>query len=87
MALGAGQRAVAQVMKQGLLLTAVGVVAGLAERVALNRLIASLLFGVAADRRGDIRRGHSNDRAGGGPRLLAAGMARVTAGPERRPQS
>ena len=35
-----------QIMKQGLVLTAVGVVAGLAGALGLNRLIASLLFGV-----------------------------------------
>ena len=47
MALGAKQGSVlAQVMKQGLLLTAIGIVAGLAGAFALNRLIASLLFGV-----------------------------------------
>jgi ABC-type antimicrobial peptide transport system permease subunit len=33
-------------MKQGLLLTTVGIVAGVAGAFALNRLIASLLFGV-----------------------------------------
>jgi putative ABC transport system permease protein len=47
MALGADQGSVlAQIMKQGLMLTAVGIVAGLAGAFALNRLIASLLFGV-----------------------------------------
>ena len=47
MALGADQGSVlAQVMKQGLTLTTVGIIAGLAGAVALNRLIASLLFGV-----------------------------------------
>jgi predicted permease len=47
MALGADQGSVlAQVMKQGLVLTTVGVVAGLAGAFGLNRLIASLLFGV-----------------------------------------
>jgi putative ABC transport system permease protein len=47
MALGADQGSVlAQIMKQGLLLTSVGIVAGLAGAFALNRLIASLLFGV-----------------------------------------
>ena len=35
-----------QIMKQGLVLTAVGVVAGLAGAFGLNRLISSLLFGV-----------------------------------------
>jgi putative ABC transport system permease protein len=33
-------------MTQGLLLTAIGVIAGVAAALALNRLIASLLFGV-----------------------------------------
>jgi predicted permease len=47
MALGADQgRVLAQVMKQGLLLTTVGIGVGLAGAFALNRLIASLLFGV-----------------------------------------
>ena len=47
MALGAGRSSVlAQVMKQGLVLTAAGVVAGLAGALGLNRLIGSLLFGV-----------------------------------------
>jgi ABC-type antimicrobial peptide transport system permease subunit len=47
MALGADQGSVlAQVMRQGLTLTTVGIVAGLAGAFALNRLITSLLFGV-----------------------------------------
>jgi predicted permease len=47
MALGADQGVVlGQVMKQGLLLTTIGIVAGLGGAFALNRLIASLLFGV-----------------------------------------
>jgi predicted permease len=47
MALGAAQRSVlAQVMTQGLVLTAIGIVVGLAGAFGLNRLIASLLFGV-----------------------------------------
>jgi putative ABC transport system permease protein len=47
MALGADQGSVLQeVLKQGLLLTMVGLVVGLAGAFALNRLIASLLFGV-----------------------------------------
>jgi len=47
MALGADQSSVmGQVMKQGLTLTTIGIVAGLAGAFALNRLIASLLFGV-----------------------------------------
>ncbi|MBY0493038.1 MAG: FtsX-like permease family protein [Cyanobacteria bacterium] len=47
MALGADQGSVlGQVMKQGLTLTTIGIVVGLASAIALNRLIASLLFGV-----------------------------------------
>ena len=47
MALGADQGSVlAQVMKQGLVLTTVGVIVGLAGAFALNQLIASLLYGV-----------------------------------------
>jgi ABC-type antimicrobial peptide transport system permease subunit len=47
MALGADQGSVlAQVMKQGLVLTSVGIVVGLAGALGLNQLIASLLFGV-----------------------------------------
>jgi ABC-type antimicrobial peptide transport system permease subunit len=49
MALGAGPGRVLQgVLRQGLVLTAAGIAAGLAVTVALNRVIASLLFGVAA---------------------------------------
>jgi predicted permease len=47
MALGARRGSVlAQVMRQGLVLTAIGVVAGLAGAVALNRVLTTLLFGV-----------------------------------------
>ena len=47
MALGAERSSVvAQVMKQGLLLTIIGSVIGLAGVLGLNRLVASLLFGV-----------------------------------------
>jgi predicted permease len=47
MALGAGHRSVlTQVMKQGLVLTAVGLIIGLGGAFALNQLIASLLYGV-----------------------------------------
>ncbi|HWI17505.1 MAG TPA: ABC transporter permease, partial [Vicinamibacterales bacterium] len=47
MALGADQGSVlTSVMKQGLSLTGIGIVVGLAGAFAMNRLIASLLFGV-----------------------------------------
>jgi predicted permease len=47
LALGADRsRVLAHVMKQGLLLTTVGIAAGLAGAFGLNRVIASLLFGV-----------------------------------------
>jgi putative ABC transport system permease protein len=47
MALGAARSAVlTQVMRQGLQLAGLGIVAGLAGALALNRLVASLLFGV-----------------------------------------
>jgi predicted permease len=47
MALGAQRsKVLGEVMKQGLLPTIVGIVIGLAGSLALNRLIASLLFGV-----------------------------------------
>jgi putative ABC transport system permease protein len=47
MSLGADRsRVLAQIMRQGLVLAIVGVVAGLAGALGLNRLIASMLFGV-----------------------------------------
>jgi putative ABC transport system permease protein len=47
LALGANRSGVlAHVMREGLLLTAIGLVAGLAGAFGLSRLIASLLFGV-----------------------------------------
>jgi putative ABC transport system permease protein len=47
MALGAERGSVlGQVLKQGLLLAGIGVVAGLAGAFGLTRLVASLLFGV-----------------------------------------
>jgi predicted permease len=47
MALGATRcNVIAQVMQQGLVLTTIGLVVGLAGASGLNRLIASLLFGV-----------------------------------------
>jgi putative ABC transport system permease protein len=49
MALGASRgRVVGQVMKEGLLLTSLGLVAGLAGAFALSRVMGSLLYGVAS---------------------------------------
>ena len=87
MALGANRsRVLAQVMKHGLLLTTIGVAVGLAGALGLNRLMASLLFGVRPTDAGTLRCRDPDRLAGGGGRLLAAGMARVAAGPERRAQ-
>lgn len=48
MAVGADRSGVlAHIMREGLLLTAIGVVVGLAGGFCLNRLIAALLFGVS----------------------------------------
>jgi ABC-type antimicrobial peptide transport system permease subunit len=48
-ALGAGRdRILALVVRQGMVLALIGIVAGLAGAVALTRVIASLLFGVSA---------------------------------------
>jgi predicted permease len=47
LALGANRsRVLAEVMKHGLILTTVGIVAGLAGALGLNRLMTSLLFGI-----------------------------------------
>jgi ABC-type antimicrobial peptide transport system permease subunit len=47
MALGADRsRVLAHVLKQGLMLTGIGIAGGLAGAFALNQVIASFLFGV-----------------------------------------
>jgi ABC-type antimicrobial peptide transport system permease subunit len=47
MSLGADRwKVLAEVMTQGLTLTAVGIAAGVAGALGLNRLLSSLLFGV-----------------------------------------
>jgi ABC-type antimicrobial peptide transport system permease subunit len=47
MALGAHQSTVlAQIMKQGLIVTGVGIALGVAGAMGVNRLISSLLFGI-----------------------------------------
>ena len=48
MALGAAERSVVQmIMRQGIVIAGAGLIAGLTGALALNRLLASLLFGVA----------------------------------------
>ena len=74
----------AQVMKQGLVLTGVGIVVGLAGAFALNRLIASLLFGVQPTDPITMVGGRRDDHARRRGRLLAAGVARVESRSEHR---
>ena len=88
MALGADRSSVlADVMREGLLLAGIGVVVGLAGAFGLNRLIASLLFGV---RPTDVptagRRGRHDDRRGSGG-MFAAGLAGVATRSERGAES
>ena len=87
MALGADQRrVVGLVMRQGLLVTAVGLAAGLAGALGLNRLIASLLFGVQPTDAAHVRGRRGDHRAGGRTGLLAAGVAGVTGGSDGGPE-
>ena len=74
MALGADRASVMRmVLSQGLRLTLVGVVAGLAAAFALNRVLASLLFGVRPSDPADDRRGGDADWGGRAGRLLPSG--------------
>ena len=84
MALGAGQgNVLAQVMKQGLVLTTVGLIVGLGcVRDEPPDFIAAVRR--AADRSDDDGRGGGDDHAGGGGGLLAARVARVARGSEHR---
>ena len=87
MALGAARRSViGLVMKQGLQATVIGVVVGVAGAFGVNRLMATLLFGVRPTDPATFAAVIVDDYAGGGHRLLAARVARVAAGPERRAQ-
>ena len=75
---------VALVTKQGLAIVTIGLAAGLAGALALNRLLASLLFGVTPTDPSHAR--HRHVRHGGGCRagVRSSSMARVAARPERR---
>jgi len=71
MALGAAAgNVMGQVMKHGLMLMSIGIVVGVAGGFALNRLIASLLFGVAPTDPMTMSRGGRDDYAGGGVCVL-----------------
>ena len=85
MSLGADRsRVLAQIMKQGLVLTAAGVVAGLAGALGLNRLLASLLFGVQPTDAATLVGVTATIVARGRNRLRAACVAGLTARSERR---
>ena len=74
MALGADRASVLRmVLSQGLRLTLVGVVIGLAAAFGMNRVLASLLFGVRPSDPVTIAVGRAADRDRGAGRLLPAG--------------
>jgi hypothetical protein len=75
-----------QTMKQGLQVTALGLTIGLAGALVVNRLIASLLFGVQPTATVTIAFVIATDYGRGGGRELAAGVAGIAARPERRAQ-
>ncbi len=84
MSLGADRSNVlAQIMKQGLLLTGIGVAAGLAGALGLNRLLAALLFGVRPTDATTLVLGDGHDSACGRYGVRTARVASVAARPER----
>ena len=84
MALGAARSSViGLVMKQGLQATVVGVAVGVAGAVGINRLIATLLFGVQPTDPATFAAVIATIALVAAHRLLVAGVARVAAGPER----
>ena len=86
MALGAARsRVLGQVMTQGLVLATVGVCAGVAGAFALNRLIASLLFGVLPTDSTTLIAVIGTIMAVAAHRLRVARVAGVKARPECRP--
>jgi ABC-type antimicrobial peptide transport system permease subunit len=87
MALGADRSTIiARVMKRGLLLTTIGVGAGLAGAFGLNRLIASLLFWRSTERPHNVGSGGCHDYDRGNSCLLAPRVASGEVGPERSAQ-
>ena len=76
---------VALVTRQGLVIVSIGLAAGLAGALGLNRLLASLLFGVEPTDPGTLAAVivHDCDRGRAGVRT--ARLARLAARPERRP--
>ena len=85
MSLGADRSSVlAQIMKQGLLLTGIGVVGGAGGRTRPQPADRLAAVRRAADRRDDAGRGDGDDCARGRCRVRPARVARVAARPERR---
>jgi hypothetical protein len=74
------------ILSEGLKLAIAGVLAGMGSAILLNRLIASLLFGVASTRRSNIRHRSFDDWADSRSRMFMAGLARIAAGPQRGAQ-
>jgi ABC-type antimicrobial peptide transport system permease subunit len=86
-ALGAARSSVVVlVMKQGLQLTIIGVVVGLAGALGLNRLIASVPVRRPANGCKNAGGRDYEDYSGGGRRVLAARVARVAIGSQRSTQ-
>ena len=76
-ALGAGNAGVrAMVVRQGVLLAAIGIAVGLAVAVAVTRIMSSLLFETKRDGSDHVRRGIGRPARGGGDRELPAGAPR-----------
>ena len=85
MALGADQGSVlAQIMKQGLTLTTIGIVVGLAGALRAQPVDRVAAVRRAADRCHDDRRCGRHDHAGRGGRMLAPRLARIAGGSEHR---
>jgi ABC-type antimicrobial peptide transport system permease subunit len=85
MALGADRASVLRmVLRQGLVLTVVGIAGGLAVAFAMNRVLASLLFGVRPSDPATMGAVVGIDSDGGVRRLLPAGAAGDAGGSDDR---